>query len=66
VGRKELAEASLDWMFIDSIPLLYDKRKIVRQTKVEEWLDLAQVVRELGLERNNENRRDSGLAEYVV
>lgn len=66
MGRKELAEASSDWMFIDSMPLLYDKRRIVRQTKVEEWLDLAQVVKELGLERNNENRRDSGLAEYVV
>jgi hypothetical protein len=39
-------------LFIDGLPLplLVPKRNLARQMQVEMWLDLAQVIKELGLE----------------
>ncbi len=37
------------WLFVDVVPLLYDKKKVERQLKVEEWLDLYQLSSELGI-----------------
>ncbi|MEM3616825.1 MAG: hypothetical protein QXN95_03290 [Candidatus Bathyarchaeia archaeon] len=48
-GRKSLAE-SYGWLFIDFIPLLYEKRRVARQLQVETWLDLTQLLNELKLE----------------
>jgi hypothetical protein len=47
--RKPLAE-SYGWLFIDFIPLLYEKRRVARQLQVETWLDLTQLLNELKLE----------------
>jgi len=44
-----LAE-SYGWLFVDFIPLLYEKRRIARQLQVETWLDLTQLLNELKLE----------------
>jgi len=44
-----LAE-SYGWLFIDFIPLLYEKRRVARQLQVETWLDLTQLLNELKLE----------------
>jgi len=48
-GEKLLAE-SYGWLFVDFIPLLYEKRRIARQLQVETWLDLTQLLKELKLE----------------
>jgi hypothetical protein len=65
-GRREMAE-SLGWLFVDCIPLLYDKRRVARQFQVEAWLDLTQLVKELGIEKPNESKRDAHSAiKYVV
>jgi len=37
-------------LFINGFPLPVPKRNLARQVQVEMWLDLAQVVKELGLE----------------
>ncbi len=42
-------EEDYGWLFVDVVPLLYDKKKVERQLKVEEWLDLYQLTRELGI-----------------
>jgi hypothetical protein len=42
-------ERDYGWLFVDVVPLLYDKKKVERQLKVEEWLDLYQLTRELGI-----------------
>ncbi|MEM3797629.1 MAG: hypothetical protein QXY74_04230, partial [Candidatus Bathyarchaeia archaeon] len=48
-GEINLAE-SYGWLFVDFIPLLYEKRRIARQLQVETWLDLTQLLNELKLE----------------
>lgn len=45
-----MAEEPFGWLFIDFVPLLYDKKKVARQFQVETWLDLTQLVKELGIE----------------
>jgi hypothetical protein len=62
-----MAEEALDWLFVDFIPLLYEKKRVARQFKIETWLDLAQVVKELGIEKT-ENRPDAttASARYIV
>ena len=42
------------WMFVDRVPLLYEKRRVARQLQVETWLDLSQLVKELGIEKIDE------------
>jgi hypothetical protein len=66
-GEKgEMAEAC-GWIFVDHIPLLYDKRRVARQYQVEMWLDLTQLVKELGIEKLNENNHNShSKTDYVV
>ncbi|MGB9676573.1 MAG: hypothetical protein ACPL0C_05235 [Candidatus Bathyarchaeales archaeon] len=57
------------WLFVGSVPLLYEKRRVARQLQVETWLDLAEVLKELGLEKleKNGNCKNSGfVADYVV
>ncbi|MBX5328989.1 MAG: hypothetical protein QHH18_06295 [Candidatus Bathyarchaeota archaeon] len=61
-----MAEAC-GWIFVDHIPLLYDKRRVARQYQVEMWLDLTQLVKELGIEKLNENNHNSrSKTDYVV
>ncbi len=61
-----MAEAC-GWIFVDNIPLLYDKKRVARQYQVEMWLDLTQLVKELGIEKLNENKTDRTSARnYIV
>jgi hypothetical protein len=57
------------WLFVGSVPLLYEKRRVARQLQVESWLDLAEVLKELGLEKleKNGNCKNAGFSvDYVV
>jgi hypothetical protein len=55
------------WLFVDNIPLLYDKKKVARQFQVEMWLDLAQLVKELGIEKPNGNKQNTNAAtSYII
>jgi hypothetical protein len=51
-----LPEDSFNWLFVDFIPLLYERKRVARQYQIETWLDLTQLVKELGIEKPNENR----------
>lgn len=53
-----MAEEAFGWLFVDSVPLLYDKKRVARQLQVEMWLDLTQLVKELGIE-NLQNKQDA-------
>jgi hypothetical protein len=59
--RKELAEV-FGWMFVDQVPLLYEKRRVARQLQVETWLDLSQLVKELGIEKTDKTKRNANSA----
>ena len=66
MGRKELAE-TLGWIFVDHIPLLYEKRRVAKQLQIETWLNLSQLVKELGIEKIDENRRNANATlGYIV
>jgi len=52
-----LAE-SYSWLFVNFIPLLYEKRRVARQLQVETWLDLTQLLNELKLELADGGNRE--------
>ena len=55
------------WLFVDSIPLLYDKKRVAKQLQVETWLDLAQVMKELGIEKTEANKPNSHSSpDYII
>jgi hypothetical protein len=41
------------WIFVGAIPLVYNKRNVERQQKIQTWLDLYQLVKELNLDEGN-------------
>jgi hypothetical protein len=61
-----LAEETFGWLFIDHVPLLLDKKKVARQLQVETWLDLAQVIKELGIEKLDTNKTPMSQTNYIV
>jgi hypothetical protein len=42
-----MSEENQEWIFINMIPMLCEKKRIMRQQKVETWLELYQLKREL-------------------
>jgi hypothetical protein len=38
---------SCGWVFVDNVPLLYDKIRVAKQLQVETWLELSRLVKEL-------------------
>jgi hypothetical protein len=42
-----MSEENQEWIFVNRIPLLCYKNRILRQQKVETWLDLYQLTREI-------------------
>lgn len=59
-------EEAFGWLFIGDKPLLYEKKHVARQLKIEAWLDLAEVLKELSIERSAEGEALSKQADYVV
>jgi hypothetical protein len=60
-AEKEL----FSWLFVNTIPLLVEEKKIERQSKIETWLNLYQIVRELNIQKpKNTNTRSP--IDYVV
>jgi len=46
-----LAEETLDWIFVNMIPMLCEKTHIAKQQKIETWLNLYQLAEKLGLKK---------------
>lgn len=57
-GEGELAE-SFKWLFIDFIPLLYEKNRVARQFQVEMWLNPSPIIESLKLKNINVNKQTS-------
>lgn len=58
---------SCGWVFVDNVPLLYERRRVARQLQVETWLDLTQLVKELKIEDLNMNKQNAQPAtDYIV
>jgi hypothetical protein len=48
---------SCGWVFVDNIPLIYDKKRVARQLQVETWLQLSQLVKDLKIDDFNSQTR---------
>ena len=64
--EKELAEETFNWIFVDFIPLLYERKRVERQFQIEMWLDLSQLVKELNIEKTENKRSVHPTMSYMV
>lgn len=65
-----MAEA-YGWLFVDFVPILYEKRRVARQLQVETWLDLTMLLNELKLELGNgektpQTNADGAKVDYII
>jgi hypothetical protein len=52
---------------VDFIPVLYERRRVAKQFQIEMWLDLTQLVKELGIEKTKEPARgNSQIISYII
>ena len=63
--KGELAE-SYGWVFVDNVPLIYDRRRVARQLQVETWLELSALVRDLKIEELDPEKRRVQLTKGYV
>ena len=54
------------WLFVNTIPLLYEEKKIERQSKIENWLDLYQIARELNIQKSENQNGANAPMNYVI
>ena len=47
------------WLFVNTIPLLYEEKKIERQSKIETWLNLYELTRELNIQKPEQTAPNS-------
>jgi hypothetical protein len=65
-GEGRMAE-SCGWVFVDNVPLIYEKERVAKQLQVETWLSLSQIVKELQIEDTQHTKKGTSLTRgYVV
>lgn len=66
-GRKESLSDTCGWIFVDKVPLLYERRRVARQLQVETWLELSRLVKELNINNlGGEKPKSKAANDYVV
>jgi len=48
---------SCGWVFVDNVPLIYEKRRVAKQLQVETWLELSSLVKDLNIEDVDPEKR---------
>jgi hypothetical protein len=61
-----LTEENYGWLFVDIVPLLYDKKKVERQRRIETWLDLYQLTKELNIQKLENQNGANAAINYVI
>ena len=59
-------EELYSWLFVNTIPLLYEEKKIERQSKIETWLNLYQLARELDIQKPENQNGVNAPMNYVI
>ena len=59
-------EELYSWLFVNTIPLLVEEKKIERQSKIETWLNLYQLTRELNIQKSENSNNTSAQMNYVI
>ncbi|MCK4439471.1 hypothetical protein KAU85_00675 [Candidatus Bathyarchaeota archaeon] len=58
---------SFKWLFVEFVPLLYDKKRIARQFQIEMWLDPSPIIKELKIKNVETSKRATNPAmRYIV
>lgn len=58
---------SFKWLFVEFVPLLYDKKRVARQFQIEMWLDPSPIIKELKIKNVETSKRATNLAmRYIV
>ncbi|MDX1814245.1 MAG: hypothetical protein R3319_05590 [Candidatus Bathyarchaeia archaeon] len=58
-------EEFYSWLFVNTIPILVEEKKIERQSKIETWLNLYQITRELNIQKPENNNTNTPI-NYVI
>jgi hypothetical protein len=61
-----VAEENYGWLFVDTVPLLCDKKKVARQLQIETWLDLYQLTKELHITKIENQHSSNTPINYVI
>lgn len=54
------------WLFVDRTPLLYQKKNVDRQQKIETWLNLYQLTKELKIDEYETKRKTQSKINYII
>jgi hypothetical protein len=54
------------WLFVTQVPILCEEKKLERQQKIETWLNLYQITRELGIDKNAKESATPAPINYVA
>jgi hypothetical protein len=54
------------WLFVTTVPLLCEEKKLERQQKIETWLDLYQLTRELNITKTENAAGANSAIDYVA
>ena len=60
-----MSEENLDWIFVNTIPMLCEKARISKQQKVETWLNLYHLATKIGLQKNGTHEAEAPV-KYVI
>jgi hypothetical protein len=60
-----MSDEDQEWIFVNRVPLLCEKKRIMRQQKVETWLDLYQLKRELEIAKAEQPYKNAPPIDYV-
>ncbi|TRO44372.1 hypothetical protein E2P42_01620 [Candidatus Bathyarchaeota archaeon] len=60
-----MSEENFDWIFVNMVPMLCEKTRIAKQQKVETWLNLYQLTKQLGIKKIERQNPKSSIS-YVI
>ena len=61
-----MREENYGWLFVNKTPLLYKKKNVVRQKKIETWLNLYQITRELRINEETLKPHKKSNITYII
>jgi hypothetical protein len=61
-----MVKDSYGWLFVDKTPLLYNKKNVDRQKKIETWLNLYQLTRELRINKPELKEKTESKLRYII
>ena len=61
-----MREENYGWLFVNKTPLLYNKKNVDRQKKIETWLNLYQITRELRINKDSLKTNKKSNLTYII